>query len=93
MKQHLGKLYGVYFSRVFHSICGGYTVYKSIIIQRMPSSGMWRRIDLVLTDVPSKRRFTHDLHSATSQKTAFFIVTVMKTSNLTIIIQFMGHFG
>jgi hypothetical protein len=60
---------------------------------------MWRRVDLVLTDVseerilsifrveksnfgsayiylltlvPPKRRFTQDLHGATSQKTAFF---------------------
>jgi hypothetical protein len=29
------------------------------------------------------RRFTHDLHGTTSQKTAFFIVTAVKTSNLT----------
>jgi hypothetical protein len=38
----------------------------------------WRRY------VPPKRRFMHDLHGATSQKTAFFIVTTVKTSNLTI---------
>jgi hypothetical protein len=37
----------------------------------------WRRY------VPPKRRFTQDLHDATSQKTTFFIVTVVKTSNLT----------
>jgi hypothetical protein len=37
----------------------------------------WRRY------VPSKRRFTQDLHSATSEKMAFFIVTAVKTSNLT----------
>jgi hypothetical protein len=36
------------------------------------------------TDVPPKRRFTQDLHGVTSQKTAFFIVTAVKTSNLTI---------
>jgi hypothetical protein len=30
-----------------------------------------------------KRRFTQDLHGATSQKRAFFIVTAVKTSNLT----------
>jgi hypothetical protein len=36
----------------------------------------WRRY------VPPKCRFTHDLHSDTSQKTAFFIVTAVKTSNL-----------
>jgi hypothetical protein len=32
---------------------------------------------------PPKRRFTQDLRGATSQKTAFFIVTAVKTSNLT----------
>jgi hypothetical protein len=32
--------------------------------------------------VPPKRRFTQDLYGATSQKTAFFIVTAVKTSNL-----------
>jgi hypothetical protein len=32
--------------------------------------------------VPPKRRFTQDLHGVTSQKT-FFIVTAVKTSNLT----------
>jgi hypothetical protein len=38
--------------------------------------------------VPPKRRFTQDLHGATSQKTAFFIVTAVKTSNLTDVISF-----
>jgi hypothetical protein len=37
----------------------------------------WRRY------VPPKRRFTEDLHGSTSQKTAFFVVTAVKTSNLT----------
>jgi hypothetical protein len=37
----------------------------------------WRRY------VPPKRRFTQDLHGATSQKTVFFIVTAVKTSYLT----------
>jgi hypothetical protein len=32
--------------------------------------------------IPPKRRFTQDLHGASSQKTAIFIVTAMKTSNL-----------
>jgi hypothetical protein len=32
--------------------------------------------------LPPKRQFTFDLHGATSQKTAFFIVTIVKTSNL-----------
>jgi hypothetical protein len=33
--------------------------------------------------VPPKRRLTPHLHGATSQKTALFIVTAVKTSNLT----------
>jgi hypothetical protein len=33
--------------------------------------------------VPPKRRFLQELHGATSQKTPFFIVTAVKTSNLT----------
>jgi hypothetical protein len=37
----------------------------------------WRRYIL------PKRRFTQDIHGATSQKTAFFIVTAVKTSNPT----------
>jgi hypothetical protein len=37
----------------------------------------WRRC------VTSKLRFTQDLHGATSQKTAFSIVTAVETSNLT----------
>jgi hypothetical protein len=37
----------------------------------------WRR------HVPPKRRFLEEPHGITSQKTAFFIVTVVKTSNLT----------
>jgi hypothetical protein len=36
----------------------------------------WRRY------VNPKRRFTQDLQGATSQKTTFFIVTAVKTSNL-----------
>jgi hypothetical protein len=36
----------------------------------------WRRY------IPPKHRFTQDLHSATSQKTAFFIVTAMESSDL-----------
>jgi hypothetical protein len=39
----------------------------------------WRWRGYVL----SKRRFTQDLRGVTSQKTAFFIVTAVKTSNLT----------
>jgi hypothetical protein len=39
---------------------------------RMPSSGTWRCVDLVWTEVSEERRFTQNLHSATSQETAFF---------------------
>jgi hypothetical protein len=38
----------------------------------------WRRY------IPPKRRLTQDLHSPTSQKTTFFIVTAVKFSNLTL---------
>jgi hypothetical protein len=44
---------------------------------------MWRRVDLVWTDVSEERQFTQDLYDATSQKTAFFIVIAMKTTDLT----------
>jgi hypothetical protein len=88
------------------------------LLWRMPSSGMWRRVVLVWTNVseepawaggcrvcshlltlvprsriflpwrwrrcvPPKRQLTLDLHGATSQKTTFFIVTAVKTSDLT----------
>jgi hypothetical protein len=43
----------------------------------------WRRY------VPLKRRLTPYLHGATSQKTAFFVVTAVKTSNLTFYIEFI----
>jgi hypothetical protein len=84
---------------------------KYLWVRRMPSPGMWCRVDLTWTDVSeervasifrvensasdeseraggcshvsSKLRFTQDLHGATSQKTTFFIVTAVKTSNLT----------
>jgi hypothetical protein len=42
-----------------------------------PLPWRWRRY------VPPRRRLTPLLHGATSQKTAFFIVTAVKTSNLT----------
>jgi hypothetical protein len=51
---------------------------------------MWRRVDPVkLTDVSEERiasifrKISHDLHGATSQKMAFFIVTAVKTSTPT----------
>jgi hypothetical protein len=36
--------------------------------------------------VPTKRRFLQEPHNIASQKTAFFIVTTMKTSNLTMFV-------
>jgi hypothetical protein len=48
-------------------------------IMKNAVSGMLRRVALVRTDVPPKCCF---LHGVTSEKTAFFIVTAMKTSNL-----------
>jgi hypothetical protein len=32
----------------------------------MPSSGMWHRVDILLTDVSEERRFTQDIYGATS---------------------------
>jgi hypothetical protein len=49
---------------------------KHVVVLRMPSSGMWRRIHLM------ERRLTQYLHCATPQNTAFFIGTAVKTSNL-----------
>jgi hypothetical protein len=45
----------------------------------MPASGMLRRVALVGTDVPLKCQFLQGPHGVTSQKTAFFIVTAVKT--------------
>jgi hypothetical protein len=38
--------------------------------------------------VPPKRRFSQEPHGVTTQKTPFFIVTAVKTSNLTKITKF-----
>jgi hypothetical protein len=74
---------------------------------------MWRRVDLVWTDVSEERQFKvacsswflargflypedggdtflrnvglQDIHGATSQKMTFFIITAVKTSNLTLV--------
>jgi hypothetical protein len=57
---------------------------------RMPSSGMLRRVHQVTNDVSGKPiasiiRLTRigEPHGVTSQETAFFMVTALKTSNLT----------
>jgi hypothetical protein len=44
---------------------------------------MWGRVDIVRTDVSDERRFIKDLHDPIYRKTAFFIVTAVKISNLT----------
>jgi hypothetical protein len=46
---------------------------------------MLRRMALVRTEVSPKRRSLQESHGVTSQKTAFFIVTAVKTTYLTII--------
>jgi hypothetical protein len=51
--------------------------------QRMVSSGLLRRVALVRTDVSEEPRFLQEPHGVTTQKTPFFIVTAVKTSNLT----------
>jgi hypothetical protein len=35
-------------------------------------------------DIPPKRRFTQDIHGATSQKTAFFIISFVYFTRLSI---------
>jgi hypothetical protein len=44
---------------------------------------MLRCVALVRTDVSLKHWFLQEPHGITSQNTAFFIVTTVKTSNLT----------
>jgi hypothetical protein len=53
------------------------------LILRRVMTLILRRVALVITDVPPKRRFSQQPHGVASQKTAFFIVTAVKTSNLT----------
>jgi hypothetical protein len=52
----------------------------------MLSTGMSRRVALVRTDVSEERRFLQEPHGVTTQKTAFFIVTAVKNSNLISIV-------
>jgi hypothetical protein len=49
----------------------------TFLAHRFLSPWWWRRY------VPRKRLFLHEPQGVTCQKTAFFIVTAMKTSNLT----------
>jgi hypothetical protein len=71
-------------------------LYKNRVLWRMVSSGMLRHVALVRTNISEELsasfiRVTRigeltrlqESHGVTSQKTPFFIVTAMKTSNLT----------
>jgi hypothetical protein len=57
------------------------------IIERRTSVSRWLKFAnfsvLKMELIPPKRRFTQDIHGSTSKKTAFFIVTAVKTSELT----------
>jgi hypothetical protein len=52
---------------------------------QMKNGVFWvlRRVALVKTEVSPKRRFLQEPHGAISQKTTFFVVPLVKTSNLT----------
>jgi hypothetical protein len=50
---------------------------------RIYSCGKWRCVHLIWTDVSEEPVLTQDLHSATPQKTTFFIFTALKISKLT----------
>jgi hypothetical protein len=52
---------------------------------------MLRRVSLVRTDVSEERRFLQEPHGVTSKKTPFFVVTAMKTSNLTNLFVHIPH--
>jgi hypothetical protein len=93
--QYWGYFQFPLYKNKFYGIYMGYNFRQ----WRMTSSGMWRHVDLVWTDVSEEHiisilrveksvRFTQDLHSTTSQKMAFFIVTAVKTSNPTILHKF-----
>jgi hypothetical protein len=57
------------------------------------SSGMLCHVAFVRTDVPPKRRFLQEPHGVTSKKTPFFIVTVVKTSNLIYFFEFSSFYA
>jgi hypothetical protein len=63
--------------------CFSDTVFIYVMKYRMAFPGMLRRVAVVRTDIHPKRRFLQQPYDVTSQKTAFFVVTVVKTSNLT----------
>jgi hypothetical protein len=64
-------------NQLFKKREGGRVDYMEINIEERGRNRRWRRY------APPKRRFIQDIHSATSQKTAFFIATAVKTSDFT----------
>jgi hypothetical protein len=64
--------------------------YKQKQTGRMVSSGLLRRVAIVRTDVSEEPRFLQEPHGVTTQKTPFFLVTAVKTSNLTKTNTFRG---
>jgi hypothetical protein len=57
-------------------------IYKSYRANVVPSSPILVTL-MMERYVPPKRNFLQEAHGVASQKTAFFIVTAVKTSNLT----------
>jgi hypothetical protein len=78
-------MYALSFHTYSHTL--RYGDFKQILGWRMPSSGMWCSVPLFTFMAKvihsSKMSVLTRLQGVTSQKTAFFIVTTMKTSNLT----------
>jgi hypothetical protein len=65
-------------NRIFEEYIASYSHLLTLVPRsRSFPPWRWRRY------INPKRQFTQDLHGATSQKTTFFIVTAVKTSNLT----------
>jgi hypothetical protein len=52
----------------------------------MPAYGILRRVSLVRTDFSEEHPFLQEPRGVTSQKTAFFMIIAMETSNLTFFI-------
>jgi hypothetical protein len=57
----------------------GFNLITGEVLKQLPRKGVVKLTHLI----NASRRFTEYLHGATSKKVPFFIVTAMKTSNLT----------